>query len=64
MLGALALAVLFQKKRAQAGQTCVMNLKTVTLALKMWAPGSEQIFPWKHHNLGSSAYTNSGMVSP
>ena len=40
-----------------------MNLKLVTLALKMWSPDSE-CAPWKHYRAGSSSFTNSGMVSP
>jgi prepilin-type processing-associated H-X9-DG protein len=64
LLGIIASALFLQKKRMQAAQTCVMNLKVVTLACKMWPSGSDQLFPWQHHNLGSSAFTNSGLVLP
>jgi len=63
-LGAIGAALFFQKKRAQASQTCGTNLKMVTMGLKMWSPDSAQSFPWRHHRAGSSAHTNSGMVSP
>lgn len=65
MLGALSLALFFQKKRAQAGQTCGMNLKIVTRAWMMWPPYSEEVSPWRYVGPGSTAaFTNSGTVLP
>jgi hypothetical protein len=65
LLGALGYVFVRKKSQAQASVVCQKNLKEITLALKMWPPGSDDIPPWKGIGAGtSSAYTNSGTVLP